>query len=44
MLGADDNLYVVKFQNNSQSLRVLTNELLTTQLAEAEGPSVPIAS
>ena len=27
MLGADENLYVVKFQNNPQHLRVLANEL-----------------
>jgi hypothetical protein len=41
MLGADDNLYVVKFQNNPQHLRVLANELLATRLAEAVGLSVP---
>ena len=28
MLGADDNMYVVKFQNNPQHMRVLANELL----------------
>jgi hypothetical protein len=42
MLGADDNLYVVKFQNNPQHLRVLANELLATRLAEAVGLTVPI--
>jgi hypothetical protein len=41
MLGADDNLYVVKFQNNPQHLRVLANELLATRLAEAVGLTVP---
>jgi hypothetical protein len=41
MLGADTNLYVVKFQNNPQHLRVLANELLATRLAEAVGLSVP---
>jgi len=41
MLGADDNLYVVKFQNNPQHLRVLANELLATRLAEAAGLTVP---
>lgn len=28
MLGSDDHLYVVKFQNNPQHLRVLANELV----------------
>ena len=41
MLGADTNLYVVKFQNNPQHIRVLANELLATRLAEAIGLSVP---
>jgi hypothetical protein len=41
MLGADDNLYVVKFQNNPQHLRVLANEMLATRLAEAVGLTVP---
>jgi hypothetical protein len=41
MLGADDNLYVVKFQNNPQHLRVLANELIATRLAEAVGLTVP---
>ena len=39
---ADDNLYVVKFQNNPQHLRVLANELLATRLAEAVGLTVPV--
>jgi hypothetical protein len=43
MLGADDNLYVVKFQNNPQHLRVLANELLATRLAEAVGLTVPVS-
>jgi hypothetical protein len=41
MLGADGNLWVVKFQNNPQHLRVLANELIATRLAEAAGLSVP---
>lgn len=41
MLGSDDELYVVKFQNNPQHVRVLANEFLTTRLAEALGLSVP---
>jgi len=42
MLGADGNLWVVKFQNNPQHLRVLANELLATRLAEAAGLRVPL--
>jgi hypothetical protein len=41
MLGADSNLWVVKFQNNPQHLRVLANELIATRLAQAAGLSVP---
>ncbi len=41
MLCADEHLYVVKFQNNPQHLRVLANELLATRLAEAVGLTVP---
>ena len=41
MLGADSNLWVVKFQNNPQHRRVLANELIATRLAEAIGLSVP---
>jgi hypothetical protein len=41
MLGEDDNLYVVKFQNNPQATRVLANEFLATKLASAVGLSVP---
>jgi hypothetical protein len=41
MLGADGNLWVVKFQNNPQHRRVLANELIATRLAEAIGLSVP---
>ena len=41
MLGADRSLWVVKFQNNPQHLRVLVNELLATRLAEAVGLTVP---
>ncbi len=41
MLGADGNLWVVKFQNNPQHLRVLANELIVSRLAEAAGLSVP---
>jgi hypothetical protein len=41
MLGADGNLYVVKFQNNPQHMRVLANELLATRLAKAAGLTAP---
>jgi hypothetical protein len=43
MLGADNNLWVVKFQNNPQHVRVLANELIATRLAAAVGLSVPPA-
>ena len=41
MLGADGRLWVVKFQNNPQHVRVLANELIATRLAEAAGLTVP---
>jgi len=41
MLGADKRLWVVKFQNNPQHLRVLANEFIATRLAEAAGLTVP---
>ena len=41
MLGADGKLWVVKFQNNPQHVRVLANELIATRLAEAVGLTVP---
>jgi hypothetical protein len=41
MLGADSHLWVVKFQNNPQHLRVLANELIATRLASAVGLTVP---
>ena len=41
MLGADARLWVVKFQNNPQDVRVLANELIATRLAEAVGLTVP---
>jgi len=41
MLGSDGHLYVVKFQNNPQHLRVLANELFATRLAESIGLAVP---
>jgi hypothetical protein len=41
MLGADGRLWVVKFQNNPQHLRVLANEFLATRLAAAVGLTVP---
>jgi hypothetical protein len=41
MLGADGKLWVVKFQNNPQHLRVLANEMIATRLAEAVGLTVP---
>ena len=44
MLGADGNLWVVKFQNNPQHLRVLANELIATRIAAAVGLPVPQSS
>jgi hypothetical protein len=41
MLGADGKLWVVKFKNNPQHLRVLANELIATKIAEAAGLTVP---
>jgi hypothetical protein len=41
MLGADGHLWVVKFKNNPQHLRVLANELIATRMAEAVGLTVP---
>lgn len=41
MLGADGQLYVVKFRNNPQHIRVLANEFLATRLAAAAGLTVP---
>ena len=41
MLGADGQLWVVKFMNNPQGVRVLANELLATRMAEAVGLTVP---
>ncbi len=41
MLGADGQLWVVKFQNNPQHIRVLANELIATRIAEAVGLAVP---
>lgn len=41
MLGADGNIYVVKFQNNPQHRRVLANELLASRLAVAAGLTAP---
>lgn len=41
MLGADGNIYVVKFQNNPQHMRVLANEFLASRLAAAVGLSAP---
>jgi hypothetical protein len=41
MLGADGNLWVVKFQNNPQHVRVLANELIATRLAACIGLTVP---
>jgi hypothetical protein len=43
MLGSDGHVYVVKFQNNPQHVRVLANELLATRLAVAAGLSAPHA-
>jgi hypothetical protein len=41
MLGSDENLWVVKFQNNPQHTRVLANEYLATRLAASVGLTVP---
>lgn len=41
MLGSDQQVYVVKFQNNPQHRRVLANELLASRLAEAAGLTTP---
>ncbi len=41
MLGSDGKLWVVKFQNNPQHLRVLANEMIATRLAAAIGLTVP---
>jgi hypothetical protein len=41
MLGADGQIYVVKFQNNPQHVRVLANEFLASRIAAAAGLSVP---
>jgi hypothetical protein len=41
MLGADNKLWVVKFQNNPQHLRVLANEMIATRIAAAVGLTVP---
>jgi hypothetical protein len=43
MLGADGKLWVVKFQNNPQDVRVLANELIATRLAAAVGLTVPMS-
>jgi len=43
MLGADGRIYVVKFQNNPQHMRVLANEFLASRLAAAVGLTVPEA-
>jgi len=41
VLGSDGKLWVVKFQNNPQHLRVLANEMIATRLAAAVGLNVP---
>jgi len=41
MLGADGHVYVVKFQNNPQHIRVLANEFLASRLAQAAGLTAP---
>jgi hypothetical protein len=43
ILADDGNLWIVKFKNNPQHLRVLANELVATQIAEAIGLSVPVS-
>ena len=44
MLGADGHVYVVKFQNNPQHMRVLANEFLASRLAAAAGLTAPEAA
>lgn len=41
MLGADGQIYVVKFQNNPQHIRVLANEFVGSRLARAAGLTAP---
>lgn len=42
MRASDGKFYIVKFQNNPQHVRVLTNELIATRLAELIGlPTAP---
>ena len=41
MLASDGKLYVVKFQNNPQHIRVLANELLASKLGAVIGLTVP---
>jgi len=41
MLGADGHVYVVKFQNNPQHMRVLANEFLASRLTAAAGLTAP---
>jgi hypothetical protein len=41
MLGSDGELWVVKFCNNPQHVRVLANEFLASRLARSAGLSVP---
>jgi len=43
MLCDDNNLWIVKFKNNPQHLRILANELIATQVADAIGLSVPMS-
>lgn len=43
MLADDGNLWIVKFKNNPQHLRVLANELVATRIAEAIGLSVAVS-
>lgn len=45
LMRCDDGAnYVVKFQNNSQHIRILANEMLATRLAELMGIAVPHVS
>jgi hypothetical protein len=39
---SDGNLYVVKFRNNPQHLRILANEMLATKLAQEAALPVPV--
>jgi len=41
ILGSDGNLWVVKFQNNPEHIRILANEMIGTRIAHMLGLTVP---